>query len=245
MQINDKALILTRKKFGESKYLLSLLTKENGKLLAYTNASRKNMASYEIGSLVSVNYSFKENSKYGFASVELIKPFALLVLDNQAKLYAITSACAIVDHIINEGEQNVVFYVALSKLLEEITHDQTWLQTYSKFELLALSESGFGLDLSKCGATEKCENLEYISPKTGAAISLEAGKEYSDRLFKLPKWLLGKGDYNLEEVYSTLKISEYFLNKHFFINKNQNISINRNCLMKYLKKELTPSSIMT
>ena len=46
-----------------------------------------------------------------------------------------------------------------------------------------LADLGFGLDLSSCAATGTRENLAYVSPRSGRAVSAEAGKPYLDRLF--------------------------------------------------------------
>jgi DNA repair protein RecO (recombination protein O) len=59
----------------------------------------------------------------------------------------------------------------------------------ARFELAMLTELGFGLDLSACAATGTTEDLIYVSPKSGTAVSRSAGEPWRDRLLPLPAFL--------------------------------------------------------
>ena len=61
----------------------------------------------------------------------------------------------------------------------------------ARFELLLLDELGFGLDLESCAATGSRDELVYVSPKSGRAVSREAGEPYRERLLPLPAFLAG------------------------------------------------------
>jgi hypothetical protein len=52
----------------------------------------------------------------------------------------------------------------------------------ARFEVLLLEELGFGLDLSKCAGTGVQTGLIYVSPKSGCAVSADAGAPYKDKL---------------------------------------------------------------
>jgi DNA repair protein RecO (recombination protein O) len=58
-----------------------------------------------------------------------------------------------------------------------------------RWELALLEELGYGLDLSSCAATGATTDLVYVSPKSGRAVSAEAGAPYQDRLLALPAFL--------------------------------------------------------
>jgi len=49
-----------------------------------------------------------------------------------------------------------------------------------------LNELGFGLDLTRCAANGTADDLIYVSPRTGRAVSREGGAAYRDRLLALP-----------------------------------------------------------
>jgi DNA repair protein RecO (recombination protein O) len=59
----------------------------------------------------------------------------------------------------------------------------------ARFELQILAELGFGLDLSACAGGGGSDDLIYVSPKSGRAVSREAGAPYADRMLKLPVFL--------------------------------------------------------
>ena len=86
-----------------------------------------------------------------------------------------------------------------------------------RWELGLLDELGFGLDLSKCAATGSREHLVYVSPKSGKAVSAEAGEAFRDRLFGLPAFLReGGAAAPADDVIEGLKLAAYFLDRHLF-----------------------------
>ena len=56
----------------------------------------------------------------------------------------------------------------------------------------------------------------YVSPKTGRAVSEEAGAPYADRLLKLPSFLVAGGAAAPEDVLLGLELTGYFIERHVF-----------------------------
>jgi DNA repair protein RecO (recombination protein O) len=67
------------------------------------------------------------------------------------------------------------------------------------------------LDLSECAATGAKDDLTYVSPKTGRAVSRDAAGIYANRLFRLPEFLLGGTDIQDGEVAAGLALTGHFL----------------------------------
>ena len=61
-----------------------------------------------------------------------------------------------------------------------------------RWELQLLGDLGFGLDLSECAATGLEADLAYVSPRSGRAVSRDAGAPYCSKLLKLPAFLVGR-----------------------------------------------------
>jgi DNA repair protein RecO (recombination protein O) len=82
-----------------------------------------------------------------------------------------------------------------------------------RWELALLEELGFGLDLGACAATGSNDNLIYVSPKSGRAVSESAGAEYKDRLLRLPAFLCKgrQGTPNIDDVVDGLALTGHFL----------------------------------
>ena len=94
--------------------------------------------------------------------------------------------------------------------MDLLTTKNNWLLNYLTWELVLLDELGFGLDLSQCAVTGVKDNLSYISPKSGSAVSVKGAGEWSKRLLPLPKCLLGL-DVGHSDLIQGLMVTGYFL----------------------------------
>ena len=252
MNWTDNAIIISTYKHGESSAIATMLTLEHGlfKGLVRNISSKNQRGTYEIGNLVEASWRGRLIEHLGNFSSELIKSNSSFLMSCPIKLMALTSICSILQKSLPEREPASDIFVLLNQLIENITQSENaqteidktnlllntlnleWLLSYSLFELELLSNAGFGLDLSKCVATEKTEDLEYISPKSGCAVSSEAGKPYHSKLFRMPKYFLPSSqekeknsfsDIKLEEIINGLEISSYFLEKYIFKQHNSKI----------------------
>ncbi len=81
-----------------------------------------------------------------------------------------------------------------------------------------LAALGFGLDLTRCGASGVLEDLVYVSPKTGRAVSREAGEPWRDKLLPLPGFLSGRSGDNLspQALKDGFRLTRFFLDRHVF-----------------------------
>ena len=61
-------------------------------------------------------------------------------------------------------------------MLEQLDDPLTAGLEMVRFELRMLAELGFGLDLESCAATGAEDDLGYVSPKSGRAVSRDRGR---------------------------------------------------------------------
>ena len=81
-----------------------------------------------------------------------------------------------------------------------------------------LAEVGISLNLTKCVLTGSKENLKYVSPKSGCAVSEDYNGEYREQLITLPNCLGGKILLNDNVYYDLLggfNLTYYFFKKIF------------------------------
>ena len=97
---------------------------------------------------------------------------------------------------------------------------------------------GYGIDLTECVLSGTKDSLKWVSPKSGKAVGLEAGKEWSEKLLKLPAFLLSSEYENSDKVDLTdgLKLTGYFLNKWIYSDLNKNIPSSRKKIIDFLNK---------
>ena len=94
----------------------------------------------------------------------------------------------------------------VSKLLSE---PDMWSVGYFFWELALLEELGFGLDVGKCVVTGETEDLRYISPKSGCAVSIQAAGEWANRLLPMPR-IMSTHNKKMSDVFDGLQVLSYF-----------------------------------
>lgn len=215
---SDEGYIIKQRRHGERSLILTVLTQNNGKLTGYVkNAiSKNNLAIYQLGNSIKLNaYSRLEENMYSF-HVELVSANSVNFMASPEKLAALGSLCELCNDCLPEKENTERFYNVIDKFFKQINEDN-WRTYYSYFEFYLLDYLGIGLDLSCCAVTGQRSNLRYVSPKSGKAVSAEAGAPYQNRLFAYPEYIIKHNEHpSLKEISDTLKMTEFFLNKNFF-----------------------------
>jgi DNA repair protein RecO (recombination protein O) len=101
------------------------------------------------------------------------------------------------------------------EVLQAFDRPELWPAQLVRWELLLLQDLGFGLDLSQCAATGSDEDLVYVSPRTGRAVSREAGAPYGEKLLTLPRFLLQEDAVATQaDVLAGFALTGYFLERH-------------------------------
>lgn len=191
MQWSDDAILLSTRKFGENKAVARVFARNHGVYGGVVRgATSKTLRGIlQAGNAVSVTWNARLSEQMGAFKVEPAKPFAAFVMMDKRKLAALTSACALLEAALPERHPYPKLYMAFYDFLQHMAERDDWQETYIRLELAILAESGFGLDLTRCAATGTTENLMYVSPKSGRAVSESAGEPYKEKLLRLPKIL--------------------------------------------------------
>ena len=219
MRWSDKGLVISVKKYGENSLILHLFTKDHGVhagLVKY-NSNKKSGYIYELGNILSVEWTGRLEEQLGFYKSELDKSYLYSIINNPLKLDALNSICSMLNMFLAERQVNIKLY---QQTIEIIMHlnvdDMSWVSRYIQWELILLSELGYGLDLSKCAVTGEIKNLKYVSPKSGRAVSeLGAGK-WIKKLLVLPIFLqkLNTNAIDNNELNYGIKLTTFFLNRY-------------------------------
>jgi DNA repair protein RecO (recombination protein O) len=139
------------------------------------------------------------------------------LFDDRLALAGLAAAAAVAAGALPERESHPGAYLAFEALTEALTHPDIWPAVFVRFEAGLLQELGFGLDLSKCAATGTLDDLIYVSPRTGRAVSREAGEPYKDRMLKLPPFMLGaQAGLGPGDVGAGLALTAHFLEVFVF-----------------------------
>jgi len=118
------------------------------------------------------------------------------------------------------------------------TDTDVWLPLLARFEMALLEETGFGLDLSCCAATGVIEDLIYVSPRSGRAVSREAGAPYADKMFALPEFLLDPAaDATPIDVRHALDLLGHFLERRVYLPNDTKMPAARQRLMDIVTRQ--------
>lgn len=195
MDWTDEAIVLAVRAHGEGAAIVHLLTRDHGRHagLVHGGAGRSKRATVEIGNRVHAVWRARLAEHLGTLALEATHHYAAALLDDGARLAAMASACAVADGALPEREPHPALYTGTCALLDllENAPDEIWPAAYIRWELGLLAELGYGLDLRHCAVTGTGDDLVWVSPRTGRAVSRSAGEPYRDKLLALPVFLGG------------------------------------------------------
>ncbi|MBT6108475.1 MAG: DNA repair protein RecO [Rhodospirillales bacterium] len=219
MEWKDDAIILSSRRHGESSSITTVLSPEHGRYagLVRGGSGKNKRGILQAGNHVRVQWRARLPEHLGTFTCELVHPHAAMVLSDPLRLMALSSSCAVADSVLPEREPHPPVYEGLQVLLNSLGQGDFWPLIYVKWELGLLGELGFGLDFSECAATGRNDDLVYVSPKSGKAVSAGAGEPYKDRLLPLPGFLHGSAEEGtLEDAADGARLTGYFLNNHVY-----------------------------
>jgi DNA repair protein RecO (recombination protein O) len=191
MDWSDEGIFLSGKPLGEANLIAEILTLEHGRHLGLVRGgrSRRIRPTLQPGNLVRVTWRARLSEHLGGYNVELMEAHGARALDDPRALAAIGTIATLIK-LLPERDPHPEFYATTLHVLRSFGEPDIWpaLLVYWEFQLL--QELGFGLDLSACAATGGTEELTYVSPRSGRAVSREAGAPYGEKLLALPGFLL-------------------------------------------------------
>ena len=193
MEFESDAFVLSARSHGETGAIVDLLTEDKGRWMAHIagGASRRMKPFLQAGARVIVQYRARTSDQLGSAQLEPVGEGPSSLFDDPLALAGLSAAAAVTQGALPEREPHPGAFLAFEALLSAFSHPDVWPAVFVRFEAGLLDELGFGLDFSKCAATGSMEDLIYVSPKTGRAVSRAAGEPYADRMLFLPPFLLG------------------------------------------------------
>lgn len=220
---SDQGIIVEMRKFGENKLILTLFTQNNGLAKGIYRPSKKTKSFLSLGVLCACHWQARLETQLGLWQLEVIQDSTAQLIFDPIKMGVASYACQLLSLVLPERNAYPLLFDSMLEIFQSIPKDP--LLALGVFELTVLESLGYGFTLDQCAATGGTENLSWLSPKSGQAVSYEAGLPYQDKLFKLPQCMLENGADNTQsflgksigedELKSIVLIAEYFILKHF------------------------------
>jgi DNA repair protein RecO (recombination protein O) len=221
MRWADEAIMLAGRPHGETSVIAEMFTREHGRTLGLVKGgrSRRIRPLLQIGNVLKVEWRARLDDQLGVYTVELARASSSAVWDDAGALCALTALAALLQ-VLPERDPHPRLYDASTHYLEQAASPQ-FAAELARFELLLLDELGFGLELKSCVATGSTDELIYVSPKSGQAVSAEAGEPYKHRLLPLPRFLSEPMSRKApepepEDIAAAFRLTGHFLEKCVF-----------------------------
>ncbi|NRA30867.1 MAG: DNA repair protein RecO [Parvularculaceae bacterium] len=217
MEWRDEAIVLANKAQGENHSLLTVFTPQHGRAsaLVYGGQGKGKAPILQCGNGLDVAWQGKTPDSLGHFAVNLTEPRAAGLFSEPKALAALTATAEVLLHCLPEGERVPGLYEATEVLFDTFSERMIWPIILAKWELGLLRSLGMGLTLDRCVATdtllEDGAALCFVSPKSGGAVSYEAGLPYKDKLFPLPPFLIDRGEPMEGDVKAALELTGHFI----------------------------------
>ena len=214
MEWRDEAILLSSRRHGESAAIIDVFSPGHGRGsgIVRGGASRKLAPILQPGAQLDVTWKARLEDHLGVFTVEPIRSRAAASLGDRLSLAGLNAVVSLLLFCLPEREVHGRLYDKTRSLLDLLGQPEIWPLAYLRWELALLDDLGFGLDLSECAVLGVAgDELIYVSPKTGRAVSRAGAGEWADRLLPLPPSLIGQGTAEDNDVLEALGVTGYFL----------------------------------
>ncbi|HVZ53730.1 MAG TPA: DNA repair protein RecO [Pseudolabrys sp.] len=216
MHWTDEGIVLGVKRHGEASGILELMTREHGRHLGMVRGAfgTRMKPVLQIGNSVSATWRARLDEHLGHFTVEGLHLRASNYFAAPHAIYGVGHLAALM-RLLPERDPHEGLFGAFESLLERLDDAVAVAPEVARFELQLLSELGFGLDLDECVATGTRADLIYVSPKSGRAVSREAGAPYAERMLPLPAFLRAdEAPVSARDIADGFALTGFFLTRY-------------------------------
>ncbi len=239
MEWRDEGFIIGARAHGETSVIIEAMTRTHGRHLGLVRGGRsKRLRSFlQPGTQAELIWRARLDEHLGTFAVEPVKSRIAAMMASTEALHAICLVSALL-RLAPERDPHPELYEFATRIAAQIEYPEMLSLLAVHFEARLLASLGFGLDLSRCAATGVKENLIYVSPKTGHAVSEEAGRPYKARLLPLPAFLLREDtqDVSPSEILDGFTLTGFFLLRHLFEPRGETLPEARGAYLAELAK---------
>src|SRR3954464_8367759 len=228
MEWIDEGIVLGVRRHGESSAIVELLTRGHGRHLGLVRggAGSRMGPLLQPGNSVRAVWRARLDEHLGTYLIEGTRLRAATVLASSHAVYGVTHLASLA-RLLPERDPHEDIYDMLDRTLNDFDDITEAAVHLVKFELAMLAELGFGLDLETCAATGAISDLIYVSPKSGGAVSRQAGEPWRDKLLRLPMFLCGNDGWSDQDLQDGFRLTGMFLLRHVLEPRGQGHSDTR------------------
>jgi DNA repair protein RecO (recombination protein O) len=215
MEWTDEGIVLGSRRHGEANAILEVMTRAHGRHLGLVRGggSSKQRPVLQPGNAVRVVWRARLDEHLGHYAVEPLRLHAASQGAAAHVVFAVTHVAALC-RLLPERDPHPGLHDQLAAVLDHLEDRVSAGMLVVRFELQMLAELGFGLDLDACAATGATAELGYVSPKSGRAVSRNAGEPWRDRLLRLPAFVQAAAEPSTDDLADGFALTGFFLSRH-------------------------------
>ena len=219
MEWRDEGIIIGVRRHGETSAIVEAMTRAHGRHLGLVRGgrSRKMQPMLQPGNRVDLTWRARLDEHLGTFQAEPIELNAARLFEAATAVFGLQMLAAHL-RLLPERDPHPALYETLGLVLSHLDDAAAAGELAVRFELLVLDELGFGLDLSECAATGTRDDLVYVSPKSGRAVSRAAGEPWRDAMLPLPAFLDRRSGMRADAsaFEQAFRLTGYFFERHVY-----------------------------
>ena len=237
MEWRDEGLIIGVRRHGEASTIVEAMTRAHGRHLGLVRSGRsaRLRATLQPGNTIGLVWRARLDEHLGSYAVEPLSLRAGKLMGSGMALAGINYLAALV-RVLPERDPHEGVYNAATLIADALDDGALAPTLIARFEAQILAECGFRLDLGSCAATGATDRLVYVSPKSGRAVSAEAGAPWRDRLLPLPPFLREdaslEGQPSADEIADAFRLTGFFLARDLFSLRGEPLPDSRAAFLK-------------
>jgi DNA repair protein RecO (recombination protein O) len=221
MEWRDEGIVIGLRRHGETSAIVEAMTRAHGRHLGLVKGGRSSRlaAALQPGNTLGLVWRARLDEHLGYYAVEPLMLRAGRLLPSALALAGLGYLGALL-RLLPERDPHEGLFDGLTMIVEHLDDSALAPALMARFEARILAECGFALDLERCAATGAREDLIYVSPKSGRAVSAAAGAPWRDRLLPLPAFLRpgeGAASPTAEDVDDAFRLTGFFLARDLFV----------------------------
>ena len=219
MEWSEAGIVVGTRRHGETDIILEAMTAAHGRHLGLVKGgcSRRQRPVLQPGNTLQLTWRARLHEHLGNYRAEPLVERAVALMGSRLGTFGLALAGAHL-RLLPERDPHPRLYEALAVMLDCLDRPALAGELMVRFELLLLDELGFGLDLESCAASGSSDDLAYVSPRSGRAVSRTAGEPYAEKLLPMPQFLMGPpgGGASLPALSNGFRLSGAFLERHVY-----------------------------
>jgi DNA repair protein RecO (recombination protein O) len=221
MEWRDEGIVIGLKRHGETSAIIETLTRAHGRHLGLVRGGRgaRFQGLLQPGNSLGLVWRARLDEHLGAYAVEPLTLRAGRFIASGLALAGVTYLGVLL-RLLPERDPHEALHEALEIIADHLDMAEVAPALLARFEMQVLAECGFRLDLESCAASGAHDDLIYVSPKSGRAVSAAAGAPWRDRLLALPAFLRVDNDSGAapdqNEIDDAFRLTGFFLERNLF-----------------------------